>query len=420
MMRFILYLLLLASTPLYAQDMQRVKSVMDTLCAPGMFGRGYINDGDKIAADYIEAKFKEIGLQQPTKGYQQKFTLPVNTFPKQAALQIGKQILIPGVDFIADAASGAGYGKAKILFLDTLIFSDENALKKFESKNYRKYALVYDAKFEKQVSQLPDQAKKVFLSAAAIIVLHEKLTGSVRREQLLFPKFLIKKSNIKKLKKKQKVIFQLDAYLNRFYETQNVIGLLPGKVKQDSFLVVCGHYDHLGTLGDKIYFPGANDNASGIAIMLELAEHFSKNPLDISLVFIAFGAEEAGLVGSYFFNSNPTVDLDKIKFVVNLDLFGTGEKGITAVNAEEQKEAFELLKGINEKNNYLSKVYKRGQAANSDHYFFSQNKVPAMFFYLMGDWPHYHDVFDNATVPLTAFEPAYKLMRDFITEISNQ
>ncbi len=418
-MRFFLCIFILFSLPLRAQDMQRVKSVIDTLCAPGMHGRGYVNEGDKIAANYLEAKFREIGLKAPAKGYQQKFQLPINTFPKQAALQIGRQVLVPGVDFIADAASGPGYGKAKTLFLDSLIFNNEKALEKFSAKKYNRFALVYDAKYEKAVENLPDQAKKAFLSAAVVIVLQEKLTASLRREQLLFPKFHVKKSSLKKLKNRRKVVFQLDAVLQRFYETQNVIGILPGKVHKDSFLVVCAHYDHLGTFGEKVYFPGANDNASGTAMMLELAHYFAKNPLNISVVFIAFGAEEAGLVGSYFFNTYPSIELNKIKFVINVDLFGTGEEGITAVNAEEQKEAFKLLEKINEKNNYLSAIKKRGQAANSDHYFFSQNKVPAMFFYLMGDWPHYHDIFDDATVPLTAFDPAFKLMRDFISEISS-
>ena len=402
----------------YSQDIDRARKVIDTLCAPGMYGRGYVRNGDKIAANYIENQFKEIGLKPFGINYRQEFQLAVNTFPEQVALQIGKQVLIPGVDFIADAASGPGYGKAKLAFLDTLIFSDDNALEKFSNSNFSKNVLVYDAKFEGKIRELSDTALKAFLTAASIIVLHDKLTGSIRREQFRFPKFLVIKENLKKLRKNQKVIFQLDAILQPAYKTQNVLAYAPGKIHQDSFLVVCAHYDHLGALGDKVYFPGANDNASGIAMLLELAHYFQKNPLDISVAFIAFGAEEAGLVGSRFFNAYPVFPLEKIRFVCNLDLFGTGEDGITAVNAESLPEAFSLLKEINEKNNYLSTIKKRGQAANSDHYFFAENGVPAMFFYLMGNWQNYHDVFDKTPLPLTEFDAAFDLLRNFIQKIA--
>jgi len=421
-MRCLIIFFLFVSFLAGAQEMSRVKQTIDTLCAPGMHGRGYVNDGDKIAAAYIANQFKTIGLEAPfnstMQGYQQKFQFPVNTFPKQAALQIGKQILIPGVDFIADASSGGGFGKAKWLWLDSLIFSDENALKKFSANKYNRHVLVYDAKYQLAVNKLPQSAIKAFLSAAAVIVLHDKLTGGISRDQLLFPKFLVKKSSLKKMKNKQKVIFQLDASLQRYYETQNVLGLFEGKERKDSIIVVCAHYDHLGSLGDKVYFPGANDNASGVAMLLELAHYFKDNPPNYSILFIAFGAEEAGLIGSYFYNSNPVLPLKKVKFVVNLDLFGTGEDGMMAVNAEEQSRYFDELSKINYKNEYLSAIKKRGQAANSDHYFFSQNGIPAMFFYLMGNWPNYHDIYDQAPVPLTAFEPAFELMRDFILLLS--
>ncbi|MBT31896.1 MAG: aminopeptidase [Thalassobius sp.] len=405
---------------LAAQDLDRAREVIDTLCAPGMHGRGYVRDGDKIAADYIEAQFKEIGLKPFGVKYTQEFQLDVNTFPEQAALQIGKQVLLPGIDFIADAASGSGYGEAKLIFLDTLIFTDEAALKTFSSSNFTKNVLVYDAKYESKIRELPQEAIKAYLSAACVIVLHEKLTGSISRDQYKFPKFLVLKKNIKKLKKKQKVIYQLDAVIQPAYKTQNVLAYVPGTVQQDTFLVVCAHYDHLGTLGNKVYFPGANDNASGVAMMLELAHYFKENPLNVSVAFIAFGAEEAGLVGSRYYNAYPVFPLENIKFVFNLDLFGTGEDGVTAVNAEALPEAFSALKKINEDHHYLSAIKKRGQAANSDHYFFAENGVPAMFFYLMGDWQNYHDIFDKTPLPLTEFDAAFDLLRDFIKEIAEK
>ena len=86
------------------------------------------------------------------------------------------------------------------------------------------------------------------------------------------------------------------------------------------------HYDHLGMMGTTAIMNGANDNASGTAMMLTLMEYYSKNKPEYSLLFIAFGGEEAGLIGSKFYVENPTVPLKKIKSLLlfwqiqNLDL----------------------------------------------------------------------------------------------------
>lgn len=103
----------------------------------------------------------------------------------------------------------------------------------------------------------------------------------------------------------------------------NVIGVLEGKSKKDEYVIVSAHYDHLGTKKtgeDKIY-NGANDDASGVAGVLALAEYFkAKNENERSIVFVAFTAEEMGLIGSKHFGK----DIDASKFVagINLELIG--------------------------------------------------------------------------------------------------
>src|SRR6201999_64747 len=85
----------------------------------------------------------------------------------------------------------------------------------------------------------------------------------------------------------------------RNYTSQNVIGYVKGKDNPDSFIVFTAHYDHLGQMGKKVYFPGANDNASGVAMLLSLARYYSKpeHKPKCSIVFIAFGGEEVALLG---------------------------------------------------------------------------------------------------------------------------
>ncbi len=96
---------------------------------------------------------------------------------------------------------------------------------------------------------------------------------------------------------------------------RNVVGLLEGSdpMLKNSFLVVGGHYDHLGMMGPHALFPGANDNASGVAMLLYLSQHYANNPPEYSMVFIAFSAEEAGLLGSDYFLQNPPFETEKIK-----------------------------------------------------------------------------------------------------------
>lgn len=147
------------------------------------------------------------------------------------------------------------------------------------------------------------------------------------------------------------------------HQSQNVIGFIPGAVYPDSFIVFSAHYDHLGQMGSKVYFPGANDNASGCAMLLNLAKYYSlpENKPKYSIAFIAFAGEEVGLLGSDYFTKNSLFPLPKIKFVFNMDIMGTGEEGITVVNGSVFKPEFEKLKQINSDNKYIKDVKIRGK-----------------------------------------------------------
>ena len=179
------------------------------------------------------------------------------------------------------------------------------------------------------------------------------------------------------------------------YTSRNVFGYLPGKKKCGKTIVYSAHYDHLGRMGTETYFPGGNDNASGTAMLISMAKYFKENPVDYNILFIAFAGEEAGLVGSHYFVEHPLIKLDKIAFLLNLDIMGSGEEGITVVNATLFEKEFKELQKINEEKQLLTVVKARGPAANSDHYWFTQKGVPAFFIYTMGPNKNYHDVNDT-------------------------
>ena len=110
-----------------------------------------------------------------------------------------------------------------------------------------------------------------------------------------------------------KVDLAIESKFIRNYKSQNVVGYLEGNVP-DSCVVVVAHYDHLGMMGDSTVFCGANDNASGVALLLSLAKHYAVHKPKYSILFIAFGGEEIGLIGSKYFVDNPLVPLSSIKF----------------------------------------------------------------------------------------------------------
>ena len=103
----------------------------------------------------------------------------------------------------------------------------------------------------------------------------------------------------------------------------NVVGWIKGTEVPDSYIVVTAHFDHLGMSGGKT-FNGASDNASGVSVMLAIAQHLTEHPPRHSIIFLATDAEEKGLFGAKAFMANPPVDESKIRFNLNLDMLAMG------------------------------------------------------------------------------------------------
>jgi len=398
-----------------AQDIVRAKHVIEELCAKKMHGRSPCFKGDKTAALYIQDLFIKAGLS-PISGntYFQHFTYSTQTFPKQMALTINGKKLKPGVDFIIDPVSMSGKGKAQLLYLDSTFFnqqSDPSLLNALANK-----AIVYDQKYYSKLNDLPlEWIQKIYSAACIIEINHSKLTMSIGSKPLSIPIFKLGQTDLKTIQTGS-CSFNLYAEWKENYTSQNVVAYIKGSKQPDSFLVFTAHYDHLGQLGKKTYFPGANDNASGIAMLNELAQYYndSTHRLPNSVVFIAFAGEEAGLIGSQYFTKHPLFDLKAIKFLINMDIVGTGDESITVVNASQHLSQFNVLDSLNKKYRYVPAVVKRGAAANSDHYYFSQRGVPAFFIYTNGKQKAYHDVFDvPSNLPLSQFGSLFQLLIDF-------
>ena len=119
--------------------------------------------------------------------------------------------------------------------------------------------------------------------------------------------------------------FARTSITGRDAEGANVLGMCLGRDTTLPLFVVSAHYDHLG-IRDGVIYPGADDNASGVAVILEVAAYCQKHPFRRSIVFAAFDAEEGGLNGARVFVSNPPLPKDRIALNVNLDMVSRSEK----------------------------------------------------------------------------------------------
>ncbi|MGV3539286.1 MAG: M28 family metallopeptidase [Rufibacter sp.] len=402
----------------FAQDISRVRQDIEALASPEMHGRGYAFKGDSLAADYLQEQYAAIGLKSFTHNYRQPFPLPINILDNRLSLQVDGKTLTPGTDFIAHGATGPGHGAGRIYAIDTLLLKDVDAAQNFLTFNLRDKMLVVPQRFFNDLLSLPEIFQMQLRKAMGVVVLlpGPKVMGTVSGQQLPFPVLEVLASAWPA--KAKRIEFAVDARLAPNYQSQNLIGYVPGKVKPDSFVVITAHYDHLGHQGKDLYFPGAHDNASGTALLLELARWYAQpqNAPDYSIAFMAFAAEEAGLVGSKYYTENPLFPLGNIKFLLNLDLMSTGEDGLMLVNGSVFPQQFTLLQQLNQQHQWLKQIKSRGKAANSDHYFFSEKGVPAFFLYTLGGTTtEYHHPKDKPeTLPLTKFREVFSLITAFV------
>jgi len=184
-----------------------------------------------------------------------------------------------------------------------------------------------------------------------------------------------------------------DAFVGR-----NVGAMLPGtdpKLK-DEWIVLSAHYDHLGKQG-AVLFPGADDNASGVAMLLEVAERFAlqEDKPRRTILFVAFDQEESGLQGSTHFAAHPPLDIHKLKAVLTADMLGRSMANVMneyvfALGSEHAPRLRQLLEEVKPDNGL--KVGRLGAdlvGTRSDYGPFRDRRVPFLFL-STGQHPDYH------------------------------
>jgi hypothetical protein len=418
MRKYYLFLILIAiNLVAFAQDSTYAREMMLTLGSKDFMGRGYVGDGNKKAADFIAKQFETNGLKKFNDTYFQEFTFPINTIQEVNYFVVGGDTLVPGTDYYVLNASKSRKGNYKVIFIDDSLFTNDGEYLKsiLMNPDLENSFLVFN--------KMNNEARYNFkTSVGGLIFLNkDKLSPwsfSHAQEPASYAIIDVLESKFSKDVEEIEINFKSKFYSK--FNTQNVVSYIEGTKYPDSFIVIGAHYDHMGMMGQEVVFPGGNDNLSGTAMLLNLAKYFSKdgNRPEFSIAFISFSGEEVGLLGSLYYVQHPLFDLKSIHFMLNLDMVGTGSKGIVVVNGSVFKNEFKKLEQINMSKKYLARVKVRGEACNSDHCPFYMKKVPSFFIYTTGDeYSEYHSPTDlPQSVPLTNYNGVFKLIRDFIKE----
>ncbi len=387
----------------------------DTLTSQYMAGRAYIDDGDKKAANFIRNELQNNGAKLMGDNGFQTVDISVNNI-LDAKLKFGKPIkdFRVGEEFLVFGSSPSC--NIELKNVKPLFFNAKQELEKVKTPKLNNKVLVFNIEtlsYMDIVLFLKTLKKENVKPELVVIQGYDKIQYSIGSSVLPFAVLQLKAKPISK--KIAYLSLQIENKYEPCYHSQNVWAMVEGTKHKDSCFVFVSHYDHLGKVGD-VYFPGANDNASGVSVLLDMAAYYAKNPAECSIVFLFVTGEEIGLVGSTVAAENPLIDLSKVKFLFNLDMAGTGSTGLAVINGQKELQAGKLLQSINAENHWFAKVVLGDESCNSDHCPFVMKSVPAHFLFTYGcEYNEYHTVYDDGKdLHFTKHIDLCNLLKEFV------
>lgn len=360
----ILILTMMTSCAQQDKDLHTLESSLTFLTSDACMGRSTGTEGNQLAASYIADQYKTIELDTYNDQYYHNYKQ--STYDPATAIQEltvfykdgTQKSYVYGLDFLGSMIEGTSV-KTQITtdihdLDDKIILVDEHT----PAFNFRKSNAV--GRFKK--------ADALFKSS------HVRSDGkfSVDITNTLYDDLMSKEVDYVTYK---------DNVSTEEKEVNNVIGILKGKDSTHA-LVLSAHFDHVGFAGDTI-FRGAIDNASGVAILLELAERLKKRslkkPFDMDIVFAALNGEEYGLLGSKAFVPSIKEHYHYL-YNINMDCIGKKDGGDLTVNGQREELLLNtklqdaLLKHFSESDIPISDQFY----GLSDHYSFNRMNVPAV------------------------------------------
>lgn len=384
-------------------------------------GREAGTPGERLAVDYIAAKFGNVGLMPygDNASYLQAFTF--NADPKlgeKNTLQLGRRNLKVGEEWYPLAFSASGPVRGKILKLEYGIVAPELNWKDYpDSANFKDRIVAFSVSSPDGIHphskylayhDLQARAQKAADHGAAAVLFFNDDPAAPTPEPRLSSKvksvgipviFLAGELYEKLVLDNNPCAVNVDI-VREERTAYNVVGMIDNG--SQNVVVIGAHLDHLGWgdegslhRGEKAIHNGADDNASGIAVMLQLARDLAEmdHARANDYLFIAFSGEEKGLYGSNYWTKNPTVPIEELNYMINLDMVGrldsTGSIGINGVGTSPTwAEVERILVG-----NLKVKTTTSG-IGPSDHTSFYLQGVPAIHFFT-GTHADYHKPSDD-------------------------
>ena len=413
MKKILIILLALAGMQLQAQDLPYFKKVVKELSSAKFQGRGYARDGANKAGKYLEKEFEKAGAEVTL----QPFTININTFCGKADMWADGRKLRTGVDFSMREYSPGVHGEFPVYHVDTLNFDGDRLLAELAKPENAGCLVCCDFWFTYKHRKVFSKLQKAGECAnAGLLYTWEapiKFFKAYGEKVVDKPIVWVTPEAIEGVKS---VKLDVDSKFLSDYGLFNVIAKVEGR-KHDACYVFTAHYDHLGNLGKKVYYPGANDNASGTAAIVTLAKHYAQHQPEYDMYFVAFSGEDANLRGSTFFAEHPIVPLQQIRYLFNIDMIGDDNPGLYCELSDAGMPQFAEFEAINAEQHLFEKLNRGELAANSDHYPFAIRGVPCIFLENKegSAFPHYHTPADNMrTVRLDSYEPLFRLVCGFI------
>ena len=416
MRKVALIVLVFVSSALAAQDLDYYKSIVKELSSAKYQGRGYARDGANKAGKYLQKEFVKAGADEVSL---QPFTLDINTFPKKMKMSVDGKKLVAGEDFTVREFTPGVKGSFPLYYVDTLNYNADKIFADLALPENKGAMVVCDFRFTyKHSKDFRRLESKDGAPNAGVVYTWETPLKFYKAygEKVVDKPIIWVGPSFPKDAKSVKV--DIDNLFLDDYECFNVIAKVEG-ARHDSCYVFTAHYDHLGNLGRKVFYAGANDNASGTAAIVTLAKHYAANKPPYDMYFIAFSGEDANLRGSQYYVDHPVVPLSQIKYLFNIDMIGDNNPVQYCELSDEGMRAFALLERINEREHYFKALNRGNLAANSDHYPFAIRHVPCIFLENEeGDaFQYYHTPKDNwQNAVFDSYEPVFKLVTTFINE----
>lgn len=410
----ILFVALAATTSCYAQDNTSYKRIVKELSSKRYQGRGYARHGVIKAGNYIERQFVKAGVDEVVR---QPYAIDINTFPGKMNMWADGHKLVPGTDFVMREFSPGVKGTYRLYYVDTAHYDGEQMFADLAKPENEGAMVVCDFWFSykhaRDFKKL--QTNGYCNNSGVIFVWNTPLKFYKAYGERVIDKPVVWVDNNFDRSTKE-VTFDIEHRFMKGYASYNIIAKVEGE-RHDQCYVVTAHYDHLGNMGRHLYFPGANDNASGTAAIITLAAHYAKHKPQYDIYFIAFSGEEAGLRGSTYFAKHPTFDLAKVRYLFNLDMIGDNNPDQYVEVSQEGMDGFHKMERI-AKEQQLFHSLKLGElASNSDHYPFAERHVPCILFENEEGvtFPDYHTPRDNyKNAVFTTYPSIFKLVTGII------